>query len=66
MNIILNNNKHILLENISISDLLKALNIKVEYMAVEVNESIVPKSEYDHFKLQENDKIEIISAVGGG
>ena len=66
MNIILNNNKHIVLENISISDLLKALNIKVEYMAVEVNASIVPKSEYDHFKLQENDKIEIISAVGGG
>ena len=66
MNIILNNNKHIVLENISISDLLKDLNIKVEYMAIEVNESIVPKSEYDHFKLQENDKIEIISAVGGG
>tara|TARA_Y100000992_G_C21223499_1_gene471683 strand:+ start:942 stop:1142 length:201 start_codon:yes stop_codon:yes gene_type:complete len=66
MNIILNNNRHIVLEGISVSDLLKSLNIELEYMAVEVNESIVPKSEYDHFKLQENDKIEIISAVGGG
>tara|TARA_Y100000992_G_scaffold153952_1_gene102726 strand:+ start:2153 stop:2353 length:201 start_codon:yes stop_codon:yes gene_type:complete len=66
MNIILNNNKHIVLENISVSDLLNTLNIELEYMAVEVNESIVPKSEYDDFKLQENDKIEIISAVGGG
>ena len=52
MNIILNNNKHIVLENISVSDLLNTLNIELEYMAVEVNESIVPKSEYDHFKLQ--------------
>ena len=35
-------------------------------MAVEVNESIIPKSEYGSFNLEENDKVEIINAVGGG
>ena len=35
-------------------------------MAVEVNNSIVPKSEYSNFSLEENDKVEIINAVGGG
>ena len=35
-------------------------------MAVEVNQTIVPKSKYESFRLKENDKVEIISAVGGG
>ena len=41
-------------------------NINSKYMAVEVNNSIVPKSEYSNFSLKENDKVEIINAVGGG
>ena len=66
MNIILNNDEQIVLENISVSELLDNFEIDLEYMAVEVNHTIVPKSKYESFRLKENDKVEIISAVGGG
>jgi sulfur carrier protein len=33
---------------------------------MEVNQEIVPRSSYDSFKLSENDRVEIINAVGGG
>jgi sulfur carrier protein len=66
MNIILNNDEQVVLENISASELLEKFKINLEYMAVEVNQTIVPKSKYDNFRLKENDKVEIISAVGGG
>ena len=66
MNIILNNDEQVVIENISVSELLEKFKINLEYMAVEVNQTIVPKSKYDNFRLKENDKVEIISAVGGG
>ena len=66
MNIILNNDEQVVLEYISVSELLEKFKINLEYMAVEVNQTIVPKSKYDNFRLKENDKVEIISAVGGG
>jgi sulfur carrier protein len=33
---------------------------------VEVNRSIVPKSQHMHTLLQEADKVEIVHALGGG
>ncbi len=50
----------------SISALLKQLDLVPSKIAVEVNESIVSRSEYDQFCLKNNDRVEIIQAVGGG
>ena len=66
MRIILNKDVQIIPDSISIDGLLKHLNIEIKYIAIEVNETIVPKSEYDTFNLKENDNVEIINAVGGG
>ncbi|MEO1944984.1 MAG: sulfur carrier protein ThiS [Candidatus Thioglobus sp.] len=35
-------------------------------MAIEVNEKIIPKSSHNQYKLLQDDKVEIIVAVGGG
>ena len=66
MRIILNKDVQIIPDNISIDDLLERLNIETKYIAIEVNETIVSKSEYNKFSLKENDNVEIINAVGGG
>tara|TARA_B100001559_G_C16056305_1_gene419323 strand:+ start:198 stop:398 length:201 start_codon:yes stop_codon:yes gene_type:complete len=66
MKIVLNKDLQTIPDNISVLDLLKYFKIELKYMAVEVNESIIPKSEYSSFNLKENDKVEIINAVGGG
>ena len=66
MKIILNKNPRVIPDHISVLDLLSYFKIELKYIAVEVNESIGPKSEYKNLTLKENDKIEIINAVGGG
>jgi len=47
-------------------DLISQLNFQDQRIALEVNESIIPKSEHAEFQLNANDQIEIIKAVGGG
>lgn len=39
---------------------------KRERIAVECNEEIVPKSEYDNTILKDGDVLEVVSFVGGG
>jgi len=51
---------------ITIRALLDSIKLKPETVAVELNLAIVPKNEYDTRRLNEADKIEIISFVGGG
>ena len=50
----------------NIQDLIEILGYQDHRIAVEVNEAIIPKSDHDKFSLSNNDKIEIIKAVGGG
>ena len=66
MKIYINQEKKIIDGEISINNLLLFLEIQNKYIAVEVNKTIIPKSEYKTFIVKDNDKIEIINAVGGG
>ncbi|MFC3901596.1 sulfur carrier protein [Acinetobacter marinus] len=47
-------------------ELVQSLQLENKRFAVEVNEQIVPKSRLAETMIQNNDKIEIIQAVGGG
>ena len=66
MNIILNNTVNEVHENITIEELLILNNIRSKYIAVEINKRIIPKSKYKEYQLREDDKVEIITAIGGG
>ena len=66
MNIFVNQKKVIINRESTIINILANLDIEDKYLAVEINETILPKSEYDKYIIQENDKIEIINAIGGG
>ena len=66
MNIFVNQKKIVASKESTIINVLENLDIKNKYLAVEINEAILPKSEYDKYIIQENDKIEIINAIGGG
>jgi len=53
-------------KNLSIKLLLDELNLSSQKLAVELNGEIVPRSELANTFLTHKDKIEIISAIGGG
>lgn len=52
--------------NITVSDLLKKLNLNSDLVVVEVNLNIVYKENFSDKVLNDSDRIEIISFVGGG
>jgi thiamine biosynthesis protein ThiS len=47
-------------------DLLRELGIPPLRVAVERNEELVPRTEYDATLLQDDDRLEIVTFVGGG
>jgi len=68
MRIYLNGEELEVPEGITISELIKSLNIQVREVgfAVAVNEEVVSKSKYESYKLSEGDRVEIVHLVGGG
>jgi len=50
----------------TLQELLNKLKIDSGRVIVEINLSIVRKSEYSTFRLRDGDKIEIVNFVGGG
>ena len=66
MNIFINGKVSEVKKNINIHDILKMNNISDENIVVEINRTIISKMYWDDTKIEENDKIEIITAVGGG
>ncbi len=49
-----------------LTDLLAKLKLDQAYMAVAVNDKVIPRSEHPVTKIKEGDRIEVIHAVGGG
>ncbi len=51
---------------ITVSECLEANHYQIRRIAVELNGTIVPKSDYSSTVLKDGDKLEIVSFVGGG
>lgn len=66
MNILLNNRPEKLFDGLTIRKLLEQKKIKNKYFAVEINKKIIPKSHHATHVIKDGDKIEIITAMGGG
>ncbi len=66
ISIILNGKQTQIDENISIMSLLHSMNLAEKRLAVEINQAIIPRSEFATYQLNEQDKVEIVQAIGGG
>lgn len=53
-------------EGVTIADLLRQLEMKSQYVAVERNLDLVPRARHAETVLQPNDRLEIVTLVGGG
>ncbi|MDQ6975348.1 MAG: sulfur carrier protein ThiS [Mariprofundaceae bacterium] len=57
------------IKNISattLDDLVIELKLEQRTIAIELNNAVVPRSEYHSTNLQKNDKLEIVHMIGGG
>ena len=66
MNIIINGQNTQIDPDTNINKLLINLDLNNKRLAVEVNQEIIPRSDFDQFILSELDKVEIVQAIGGG
>lgn len=66
MNIKLNGNSHQLGESTTVADLLCELKLPGAGVAVAINDEVVPRDTHATRTVHENDRVEIIRAIGGG
>jgi sulfur carrier protein len=53
-------------ENMSLPELVASLSLQAEQVAIELNQSVVRRAQWESTRLQEGDKVEIVHFVGGG
>jgi sulfur carrier protein len=51
---------------INIVSVLESLNISSKHIAIEINESLIFRSDWEKTNLEDGDKVEIVKAIGGG
>ena len=51
---------------LTVVQLLESLGLVGQRVAVEVNREIVPRSRYADAVLKDNDRVEVVRAIGGG
>lgn len=66
MNIIVNGANTDISEEFTAAQLIERLGLTGKRLAMEVNQEIVPRSEYPSYQFQPNDRVEIVHAIGGG
>ena len=66
MRVVINGREQAVEGSVTVSDLLRRLEIAGPSVAVELNRNILPKTQHENTLLQEGDRLEIVTLVGGG
>ncbi|MCI0488065.1 MAG: sulfur carrier protein ThiS [Blastocatellia bacterium] len=66
MTVVINGEETVIANDLAVSGLIDFLGLKPERLAIEVNNKIIRRSEWNSTLLSEGDKIEIVHFVGGG
>lgn len=66
MTILVNGEEKELAEGSTVAQLIEAVGLRPERLAVELNREIVRRAEWGSTSLSDGDKVEIVHFVGGG
>ena len=66
ISIVVNGKNMSIEKDTNLYELIEFLKINDKVMAAAVNMNIVKKDEWENYKLQEGDKVELLNFVGGG
>ncbi len=64
--ILINGRPHAISGQVSVASLLDDLDMTARYVAVEVNQELVPRGQHAEHLLRPGDRLEIVTLVGGG
>lgn len=53
-------------DQLNLSELIDSLNLKPEQVAIELNQTVIRRGQWQATHLREDDKVEIVHFVGGG
>ncbi|EDP6895343.1 sulfur carrier protein ThiS [Campylobacter lari] len=60
------NGQKLELKELRFKDYVREKQLKIEFIALELNGEIIPRDQFENLILKENDKVEIVTFVGGG
>ncbi|MFC1757673.1 sulfur carrier protein ThiS [Planctomycetota bacterium] len=66
MQIRVNNESKEIEKGMSIGKLIDQLELKRQFVAVELNQELIPREQHDAHALTDGDEVEIVTLVGGG
>lgn len=66
MELTVNGERRTVPDQVTVAQLLEALGLPRERVAVEVNLDVVPRAEHPSRRLSPGDRVEVVSFVGGG
>ena len=64
--IILNGAPHQLAPHSNLADLVEALSLSNQAVALAVNRSVVPRQQWSAHRIQPGDRVDVVRAIGGG
>ena len=66
MNIIFNGEPRSVDSRMTVAELLVALQVPQQHVAVEVNLDVIPRERHGEQELHDGDRVEVVTLVGGG
>ncbi len=62
----LNGEPHTVEDGITAADLVTQFQLGDQRIAMEINQDILPRSQYHQYQIHDGDRVEIVHAIGGG
>lgn len=66
LSIVLNGEPYELPKRVSVLELFELLDLSTKFMAVEINDEIIFRDLWGSYLLNQDDKVELVRAIGGG
>lgn len=66
MRIFFNGQPRDVAEGTTVAALIRLLELQPRYLAVEVNLTLIPRDRHEEYVLQPEDRLEVVTLVGGG
>lgn len=66
MKILVNGEERSLADDYTLAHLVEEMGLSQRRIAVEINQQIIPRSGYADYSLQSGDRVEVVTAIGGG